>query len=257
MGTGHIGAWLTEELCHDHEVAVYDRDPRKLKYFFKVRRLADIAEIADFNPEFAFNCVSLQNTERAFDEMLAHVGPECVVCDVTSVKGSLPEYYRKAGRPFASTHPMFGPTFANIRDLSGESAVVISESCAKGREFLESFYASLRVKTFSYSFDEHDRVAAYSLSTPFASTMVFAACLRNQEAPGTTFKRHMDIARGLLSEDDYLLSEIMFNPYTLERIESINQKLSYLTHIVKARDYEEMAKFLAGLRENIGRKPGV
>ena len=36
MGTGHIGSWLVEELCHDHQVAIYDTDPRKMKYFFNI-----------------------------------------------------------------------------------------------------------------------------------------------------------------------------------------------------------------------------
>ena len=75
--------------------------------------------------------------------------------------------------------------------------------------------------------------------------------MKKIDAPGTTFKKHMEIARGLLSEDDYLLSEILFNPYTLKQIESINSQLSYLTHIIKARDFEEMEKFLLKLRENI------
>jgi len=61
----------------------------------------------------------------------------------------------------------------------------------------------------------------------------------------------MEIAKGLLSEDDYLVSEILFNPYTLKQIESINQQLSYLTHIIKDRDYDEMNKFLGKLRSNI------
>jgi prephenate dehydrogenase len=67
---------------------------------------------------------------------------------------------------------------------------------------------------FEYSFREHDETIAYSLSVPFASTLVFASVMKHQKAPGTTFKRHMDIARGLLSEDDFLLTEILFNPFT-------------------------------------------
>jgi prephenate dehydrogenase len=92
---------------------------------------------------------------------------------------------------------------------------------------------------------------AYSLGTPFASTMVFASCMKRQETPGTNFKRHMTIAKGLLSEDDRLLTEIMFNPYTIRQLELINSKLSYLTHIIKQRDYEEMKKFIDALRVNI------
>lgn len=36
--------------------------------------------------------------------------------------------------------------------------------------------------------------------------------MKHQDAPGTTFKRHMKIAKGVLNEDDYLLQEILFNP---------------------------------------------
>ncbi|NIR17329.1 MAG: prephenate dehydrogenase/arogenate dehydrogenase family protein, partial [Desulfobacterales bacterium] len=67
---------------------------------------------------------------------------------------------------------------------------------------------------YEYTFEEHDKTIAYSLSVPFASSMVFAACMKKQEAPGTTFRKHLDIAKGLLSEDDHLLAEVMFNPNT-------------------------------------------
>jgi prephenate dehydrogenase len=252
LGTGHMGTWLTEELCHDHDVAVYDRDSRKLKYFIKVTRCTELAEIGDFAPELLINCVSLEHTKEAFDTVLPHLPADCTLCDIASVKEGLPEYYRKTGHPFLSTHPMFGPTLANFRDLSQESAIIITESDEKGKEFFRNFYRSVKAKTFEYSFDEHDRTVAYSLSTPFASTLVFAACMKKQEAPGTNFKKHMKIAEGLLAEDDYLLSEILFSPYTLDQIEKISQKLSYLSHIIRAKDYDEMILFLNKLRSNIG-----
>ncbi len=251
LGAGHMGTWLTEELCHDHDVAVCDRDSRRLKYFIRVSRFTDVAEIAAFGPDMLVNCVNLERTREAFDEAMPFLPRSCILADIASVKEGLADYYAASGHPFVSTHPMFGPTFANVRDLSDQSAVVIAESDPAGKDFFARFYAGLRIQTFEYSFDEHDRTVAYSLATPFASTLVFAACMKRQEAPGTTFKKHMLIARGLLSEDDYLLSEILFSPYTLDQIERINQKLSYLTHIIKAKDYEEMSSFLAKLRDNI------
>ena len=78
--------------------------------------------------------------------------------------------------------------------------------------FFKDLYQTLRLNIFEYTFDEHDETVAYSLSIPFVSTFVFAAVMKHQEAPGTTFKKHMAIAKGLLSEDDYLLQEILFNP---------------------------------------------
>jgi hypothetical protein len=69
---------------------------------------------------------------------------------------------------------------------------------------------------------------AYSLSIPFVSTFVFAAIMKHQDAPGTTFKRHMQIARGVLGEDDCLLREILFNPRTGGQVEKIRTELKEL-----------------------------
>lgn len=254
LGTGRMGAWLTEELYLKHEVIVHDADPEKMKYFIKVRRLVELSELDELEPELFINCVTLGDTVSAFEAVLPHLPKDCVIADISSVKTGLADYYAKAGHPFVSSHPMFGPTFGNIRDLENESAVVISESCEAGKAFFRELYSRLGIRIFEKSFEEHDKTVAYSLATPFVSTMVFAACMKRQDAPGTTFKRHLAIAKGLLSEDDRLLAEIMFNPYTIRQIELINSQLSYLTHIIKAKDYEEMTKFLEGLRENIGER---
>jgi prephenate dehydrogenase len=251
LGTGRMGAWLTEELCLEHEVCVYDSDVSRMKYFIKVRRILELSEAADFDPELVINCVYLGDTIEVFKAVLPFLGPACILSDIASVKSGFADFYREAGHPFVSSHPMFGPTFANIRDLHEESAAIISESDPKGKEFFRALYSRLGIHIFEYDFEGHDRMVAYSLATPFASTMVFASVMKRQETPGTNFKRHMTIAKGLLSEDDRLLSEIMFNPYTIRQIELINSQLSYLTHIIRARDYEEMRKFLNGLRENI------
>lgn len=251
LGTGRMGAWLTEELYLDHEVAVHDSDPRRMKYFTQVRRIQDLKELDDFVPELFINCVTLGDTVAAFERVLPHLPQACILSDIASVKTGIVAFYAKAARPFVSTHPMFGPTFANIRDLHDESAIIIEESCEAGRTFFRDLYSRLGIRLFEKSFEGHDRTVAYSLATPFASTMVFASVMQKQDAPGTNFKRHMAIAKGLFSEDDRLLSEIMFNPYTIRQLELINSQLSYLSHIIKDKDYEEMKKFLGKLRENI------
>jgi prephenate dehydrogenase len=81
--------------------------------------------------------------------------------------------------------------------------------------------------------------------------MVFAACMKQQEAPGTTFKKHLEIARGLLSEDDYLLSEILFSPYTYNQLESITIQMDRLKILVKEKNSSKMKDFLTELRNNI------
>jgi len=251
IGAGKMGCWLTEELCHDHELAVFDTDPRKMKFFINVQRYLNIEEVKSFNPDLVINCVSLEKTEEIFNTVIPLIPENCIISDIASVKNGLYNYYKNTGKRFVSTHPMFGPTFGNVRDLSNENAIIINESDEEGKTFFRQLFERLKLNIYDYTFDEHDQITAYSLSTPFASSLVFAACMKKIDAPGTTFRKHMEIARGLLSEDDYLVSEILFNPYTLKQIESINQQLSYLTHIIKDRDYDEMTKFLEKLRDNI------
>jgi prephenate dehydrogenase len=81
--------------------------------------------------------------------------------------------------------------------------------------------------------------------------MVFAACMDNTTVPGTTFKKHLEISRGLMSEDDFLLSEILFNKYSLPELEKVTSRLDFLKHVIRARDLEEAAKFFDRLRNNI------
>jgi len=251
LGAGRMGAWLVEELCLDHEVAVYDLDRRKLKYFFHVTRFLDPSEVQRFEPELLINAVSIANIREAFEDFLPYLPEACILSDIASVKTGIHELYRALGKRFVSTHPMFGPTFTNIRDLRDDNAILIKESDDEGKAFFRDFYKGLHLNVYEYTFEEHDQTIAYSLSVPFAASMVFAACMKKQEAPGTTFRRHLDIAEGLLSEDDHLLAEIMFNPHTVQQIEEINSRLAYLTHIIRGRDYEEMQRFLNRLRKNI------
>ena len=97
----------------------------------------------------------------------------------------------------------------------------------------------------------HDRTVAYSLSIPFISTFAFAAVMKHQDAPGTTFKRHMQIAKGVLSEDDTLLREILFNPYTKDQVSKIRDEMKELIQIIEDKDEDHMQEYLTKIRGNI------
>jgi prephenate dehydrogenase len=254
IGAGNMGSWLVESLCLDYEVGVYDVDRSKLKYFFNSRKFLYYEEILDFSPDLLINAVSLDKTQDLFNEIISYLPKNCILADITSVKSGLGEYYQNLGWRFVSTHPMFGPTFGNVKNLSDENAIIISESDEEGKSFFRDFYGGLNLKIHEYSFEEHDETIAYSLSIPFSSTMVFAACMKEQEAPGTTFKKHFSIAEGVLSEDDLLLCEILLSPHSLEQIERISEQMQTLIDMIKARDKEQLNAFFKGLRANIGLK---
>ena len=92
---------------------------------------------------------------------------------------------------------------------------------------------------------------AYSLSIPFVSTFVFAAVMKHQDAPGTTFKRHMKIAKGVMNEDDYLLQEILFNPYTSGQVSKIREELKELLQIIDTKDADGMRRYLEKIRSHV------
>ena len=219
LGAGKMGSFFLDLLSFDHETAVYEKDPMRMRFTYNCRRFTTLEEIEGFGPELVINAVTVKYTVSAFNEVLPHLPKDCILSDIASVKTGLKDFYEQCGRRYVSTHPMFGPTFANLQQLSEENAIIISEGDYMGRIFFKDLYARLGLNIYEYTFDEHDRTVAYSLSIPFVSTFVFAAVMKHQDAPGTTFKRHMRIAKGVLNEDDYLLQEILFNPYTGGQVE--------------------------------------
>lgn len=251
LGAGKMGAFFADVLSDVHEVAIFEVDKEKLKFTYNVIRMNRLQEIRLFNPDLVINAVTLKYTLEAFNAVLPYLSAHCILSDIASVKTGLLEFYQQVQHPFVSSHPMFGPTFADLRNLSTQSAIVISESDKEGKEFFLHLYKKLRLQIFEYSFEKHDKTMAYSLSIPFASTLVFAAVMEHQDAPGTTFKKHLNIARGLLSEDDYLLSEILFNPYAPIQLERIRERLESLLSIIQAKDADRMREYLHGVRKNI------
>jgi prephenate dehydrogenase len=232
-------------------VAIFDVCPERLRFTYNCVRMSDPREIADFQPELLLNAATVQYTLEAFRTALPYVPETCILSDIASVKTGLQAFYEETGRPFVSTHPMFGPTFANLGNLSSENAIIIAESNHLGKVFFRDLYKSLQLNIFEYSFREHDETMAYSLSIPFASTLVFASVMKHLEAPGTTFKKHMSIARGLMSEDDYLLTEILFNPHTPGQLEQIRRELAHLLKLIEVRDAAGMKSFLHEIRKKI------
>ena len=264
LGAGKMGSFFSDLLSFNHDVAVMESDSKRMRFVYNVFRFTKMEEVEEFAPELVINCVTLSYTVEAFKALMPHLPQNCIISDIASVKTGLKEFYEASGFRYVSVHPMFGPTFANLGNLQSENAIIINEPQVKendalkvrgtdymGLVFFRDLFNSLKLNMREYTFEEHDEVVAYSLSIPFASTLVFGSIMKHQDVPGTTFKKHLAIARGLLSEDDYLLTEILFNPNTNGQLQKIIDKLSYLKSIVERRDSAEMKQFLDGVRERV------
>lgn len=251
LGAGKMGSFFTDVLSFDHETAVYEVDSKRMRFLYNTLRFTKPEEIKDFRPDLVINCVSLNNTIDVFRQVIPYLAQDCIISDIASVKTGLKEFYESTGMHYVSTHPMFGPTFANLGALSSENAIVINEGDYLGRVFFLDIYRRLGLNVHEYSFEEHDEAMAYSLSVPFVSTFVFSAVMKKQDAPGTTFKRHLKIARGVLSEDETLLREILFNPRTKTHVEGIRSELKELIQIIDNKDEKALSKYLEKIRKNI------
>ncbi|MCD8260219.1 MAG: prephenate dehydrogenase/arogenate dehydrogenase family protein [Bacteroides sp.] len=251
LGAGKMGSFFTDILSFDHETAVFDTNPHQLRFVYNTYRFTTLEEIKEFEPELVINAVTVKYILDAFRTVLPVLPKDCIISDIVSVKNGLKKFYEESGFRYVSTHPMFGPTFASLSNLSQESAIVIRESDHLGKVFFKDLYSNLNLNVFEYTFEEHDETMAYSLSIPFVSTFVFASIMKHQEAPGTTFKKHMAIAKGLLNEDDYLLQEILFNPRTPGQVEKIRVELKKLLDIISEKDAEGMKNYLKKIREKI------
>lgn len=251
MGAGKMGSFFIDLLSFEHEVAVYEKDAKRLRFTYNCLRFTDMKEVEEFNPELVINAVTVKYTIPAFEEILPHLSKDCIISDIASVKTGLQDFYEHCGHRYVSTHPMFGPTFANLDQLSSENAIIIKEGDYMGRIFFKDLYQNLGLNMHEYTFEEHDKTVAYSLSIPFVSTFTFAAVMQHQDAPGTTFKRHMNIAKGVLNEDDYLLQEILFNPYTSGQVAQIREELKELIDIIDNKDATRMKAYLTKIRNHV------
>ena len=253
LGAGKMGTFFVDLLSFEHETAVYDVHPQRLRFMYNTLRFSSLEEIRDFRPELVINAVTLKHTLNVFRQVLPLLPDDCILSDIASVKTGMKEFYEACGRRYVSTHPMFGPTFANLGALSSENAIIISEGDYMGRIFFKDLYQRLGLNICEYTFEQHDETVAYSLSIPFVSTFVFAAVMKHQDAPGTTFKRHMAIARGVLGEDDCLLREILFNPRTSGQVSKIRDELKELLDIIDRKDEDRLNAYLQRIRKNIDR----
>lgn len=253
LGAGKMGTFFVDLLSFEHETAVYDVQPQRLRFMYNTLRFSSLEEIRDFRPELVINAVTLKHTLNVFRQVLPLLPDDCILSDIASVKTGMKEFYEACGRRYVSTHPMFGPTFANLGALSSENAIIISEGDYMGRIFFKDLYQRLGLNICEYTFEQHDETVAYSLSIPFVSTFVFAAVMKHQDAPGTTFKRHMAIARGVLGEDDCLLREILFNPRTSGQVSKIRDELKELLDIIDRKDEDRLNVYLQRIRKNIDR----
>lgn len=73
LGAGKMGSFFVDLLSFDHETAVYDIDPKRLRFMYNTQRFTTLEEIDDFKPELVINAVSLKYTLDVFREVMPYI----------------------------------------------------------------------------------------------------------------------------------------------------------------------------------------
>ena len=61
-----MGSFFLDLLSFNHETAVYEKDPQRLKFTYNTLRFTSPEEIRDFKPELVINAVTVKYTITAF-----------------------------------------------------------------------------------------------------------------------------------------------------------------------------------------------
>ena len=82
LGAGKMGSFFCDLLSFDHEVAVYDPDPQRLRFTFNAMRFSDMAEVDEFAPQLVINASTVKYTLDAFRQVLPHLPETCIISDI-------------------------------------------------------------------------------------------------------------------------------------------------------------------------------
>jgi len=137
LGAGKMGSFFTDILSFQHETAVFDVNPHQLRFVYNTYRFTTLEEIKEFEPELVINAVTVKYTLDAFRKVLPVLPKDCIISDIASVKTGLKKFYEESGFRYVSSHPMFGPTFASLSNLSQRECDYHQRRRSFGKDFLQ------------------------------------------------------------------------------------------------------------------------
>ena len=73
LGAGKMGSFFADVLSFNHEVAVLDTDPKRLRFIYNTQRMSNPEEVKEFAPELVINAATLKYTIEAFRNVLVYL----------------------------------------------------------------------------------------------------------------------------------------------------------------------------------------
>lgn len=211
-GCGKMGIWLADFFCsYGHSITICDiSKPKNCKYSYEAN-----IEKATKRKDFVFLTTSITEAPAVLDTLI-DLNTEAVLVDICSLKEGLIPYFMKAvdrGQKTASIHPMFGP---DVKTLVGRNMVFCEGPLLTNTTDVISLFENSTANIIKIPFDDHDRLMQYVLGTAHLLNLSFAAFLADSgisldqllEVAGTTFKRQIEVTKGVVCENQGLYYDI-------------------------------------------------
>ncbi len=187
-----------------------------------------VAELCE-NIDLALISVPIDKTVAAIERISPHLPAECILADLTSVKGlSVKAMCDNFAGPVLGLHPMFGP---DTRSMERQIVVV-----TPGRERVEDRWVAEQFAVWGAvivrsGVDEHDEIMAVVQALRHFATFTFGRFLyqhridlqRTLEFSSPIYRLELDMVGRLFAQDPELYSEIIFA--TPERLQLLKEYL--------------------------------
>lgn len=169
--------------------------------------------------------------DSVLDQMLPHLAPPTILCDVGSVKAlPMKSMLDRYDGPVVGTHPLFGPVIPEgfipkVAIMPGRESDV--EAAARVTDLMEA----CGYTCFDSTAEDHDKAMAFVQGLNYTSTVAFLAAARDVDGIENfvtpSFNRRLDSARKMLTQDAELFEIISeANPF----LQETNRKfMSYLS----------------------------
>jgi len=244
-GMGSLFAGVFERA--GHQVTSTGRSTRALN-----RDLASSCDIVMVS-------VPIRETVAVIGEIAPDMGPDQVLCDLTSLKEEPVKAMCESKAAVVGLHPMFGPTIPSLRE---QTIIATPARCdpQTQEDFLEIFRregAHITITTPA----EHDRMMAVIQGLIHTTTLCLAETIRRtgvsvEETLSYTspmYRIHLALIGRLLSQDPTLYADLITgNPHTPGVLATFGRIAAEIGSLVEEGDTDAFVRKLADNRKAYG-----
>lgn len=249
-GAGLMGQWLARFFdSQGFQVRIADPAWAPMDAQSSFDAVADWRD-AELGADVIAICTPIEITRRILVELSDRAQERPVpglVFDIASVKAPLIEALHQAaqaGLKICSIHPMFGP---DTMLLAERHVLFMDAGHADALLEARALFEDTMAERVDLSLDRHDRLMALVLGLSHALNIVFADALAQSglaaeqlaAISSTTFKRQLDVASAVVSENDRLYFEIQqLNPHELSVLDGLLDSVRRLRVSVSEQDQQ-------------------